>query len=253
MKPGPPTTAAISPPPVRWRHCRRLVFCAPLALLLAALPSAAQTGFPFTGETLRYSINWSSGLSLGEATFHAAKNDGGWNFDLSITAGVPAFSLTDKFHSSATSELCSLEFTRDTAHGATKTGEKITFDSQQGMARRTTTFPEGGGSTDIDVHSCARDALAFVYFVRREMGQGRVAPPDQVLFGASYSVRLDYTGAVTIASGGKQVVTDHVNAAIAGPKTSLTVEIFFARDAARTPLLIRIPLPISNLSVELVR
>jgi hypothetical protein len=44
-----------------------------------------------------------------------------------------------------------------------------------------------------------------------------------------------------------------VNAFIKGPKTGITVEIFFDRDPARTPLLIRIPLPISSLSVELVR
>jgi hypothetical protein len=226
----------------------RVVFFA-----FAALPGAAQTGFPFTGETLRYTINWPSGLSLGEAAFTAAKNDGGWNFDLSVTAGVPGFSIADKFHSSATADLCSLEFTRDTVHGSKKSREKTTFDARKGSARRTTTFPEGGGSTDIDIGSCPRDALTFVYFVRREMGQGRVAPPDHVLFGGSYSVRLEYTGAVTITAGGKETVTDHVNASISGPKTSITAEIFFARDPARTPLLIRIPLPVSNLSVELVR
>ncbi len=224
-----------------------------VTLAFAALPALAQSGFPFTGETLRYTINWPSGLSLGEAAFTAAKNDGGWNFDLAITAGVPGFSVADKFHSSATADLCSLEFTRETAHGSKKTREKTTFDAKKGSARRTTTLPEGGGSTDIDIGSCARDALTFVYFVRREMGQGRVAPPDHVLFGASYSVRLDYTGPMTITSGGKETVTDHVNASISGPKTGITVEIFFDRDPARTPLLIRIPLPVSNVSVELVR
>jgi hypothetical protein len=217
------------------------------------IPGHAQTGFPFTGETLKYSINWPSGLSLGEATFAAAKTNSGWSFDATTRAGVPGFSLSDTFHSRTTAELCSIELTRDLVHGSRETSEKTTFDSQKGSARRTTTFPEGGGSTDMSIGSCARDALAFVYFVRREMGQGRVAPPDNVFFGGAYSVRLEYTGAMTITAGGKQAVADHVNASIRGPKASLTVEIFFDRDAARTPLLIRIPLAISNVSVELVR
>ena len=41
------------------------------AALLMAAAAHAQTGFPFTNETLKYSINWPSGLSLGEATFSA--------------------------------------------------------------------------------------------------------------------------------------------------------------------------------------
>ncbi len=48
-----------------------------LAILFLAASAHAQTGFPFTGETLRYSINWPSGLSLGDATFSASKTDKG--------------------------------------------------------------------------------------------------------------------------------------------------------------------------------
>ncbi len=245
MKPGCPTESTVAPLVLR--------ASAAVLLLLSGVAAHAQTGFPFTGETLRYAINWPSGLSLGEATFTAAKTNTGWSLDVSASASVPAFSIADKYHSSATPDLCSLEFTRDTVHGARKTGEKTTFDAKQGSARRITTLPKGGGSTDMNIGHCPRDAVAFVYFVRREMGQGRVAPPENVFFGGQYSVRLEYTGAVTITRRGKPVVTDHVNASISGPKTSITVEIFFDRDAARTPLLIRIPLPISNLSVELVR
>jgi len=222
-------------------------------LALLAIPACSQTGFPFTDESLRYTVNWPSGLSLGEAVLTAHKTKTGWSFDTTLDAAVPGFALSDKFRSSVTPELCSLELTRDTAHGSKKTREKTTFDSEKRSARRATTFPEGGGSTDINIASCPRDALAYLYFARREMGQGRVAPPDNVLFGASYSVRIDYTGAVTIPSGGKQAVTDHVNVSIKGPQASLTVEIFFARDAARTPLLVRIPLSLGTLSLELVR
>ena len=224
-----------------------------IAALLAAAPALAQTGFPFTAESLRYSINWPSGLSLGEATFSAHKTDGGWSLEASTDAAIPGFSISDKFRSSVTPDLCSLEFTRNTAHGGRKTAEKTTFDQKKGSAHRVTTLPEDGGTSDFDIPSCARDALAFVNFARREMGQGRVAPPQNVFFGSSYSVRIDYTGAVTIPSGEKPAVTDHVNVSIKGPKASITVEVFFARDAARTPLLVRIPVPVGTLSLELVR
>ncbi len=224
-----------------------------LLFLLGGSLAPCQTGFPFTDESLRYSINWPSGLSLGEAVFSAHKTKTGWSFDASADAAVPGYSIADKFGSSSTADLCSLEFHRDLAHGSKKTREKTTFDESKGSAHRVTTFPEGGGSSDFDIPSCARDALAFIYFVRREMGQGRVAPPQNVFFGSSYSVRLDYTGAMTITSGEKPAVTDHVNVSVKGPKTNVTVEVFFARDAARTPLLIRIPVPIGTLSAELVR
>jgi hypothetical protein len=222
-------------------------------LVLFSATAPAQTGFPFTDESLKYNINWPSGLSLGDATFSAHKTEGGWSLNASADAAVPGFAISDKFHSSATPELCSIEFTRDTTHGRRKSREKTTFDQAKGTAQRTTTFPEGGGSTELQTPICARDALTFVYFVRREMGQGRVAPPQNVYYGSPYAVRLDYTGAVTITSGEKRVVTDHVNTTIKGPTASTTIEIFFARDAARTPLLIRIPVPVGTLSMELVR
>jgi hypothetical protein len=228
-----------------------LPLLAALALCCASAP--AQTGFPFTDEALHYSINWPSGLSLGDATLSAHKTKTGWSFDISTDAGVPGFSISDKYHSSATPDLCSIELTRDTSRGTKKTREKTSFDTKKGTARRVTTFPEGGGSTNIDMPSCPRDAIAFLYFVRREMGQGRVAPPENVYFGGTYSVRLEYTGAVTIPVDQKQTVTDHVNVSIKGPKTNIIVEVFFARDAARTPLLVRIPLAVANISLELVR
>jgi hypothetical protein len=222
-------------------------------ILVFAAAAAAQTGFPFTDESLHYNINWPSGLSLGEATFTSHKTAAGFTLEATADAAVPGFAIADRFRSSATPDVCSLEFTRETSHGSKKTREKTTFDSAKGTARRVTTLPENGGVTDFDISSCARDALAFVYFVRREMGQGRVAPPATVYFGSAYSVRVDYTGAMTIPSDGRQTVTDHVNVSIRGPKANIVVEVFFARDAARTPLLIRVPVAVGNLSLELVR
>jgi len=52
---------------------------------------------------------------------------------------------------------------------------------------------------------------------------------------------MDYTGAQTIAVSDKPTVTDHLVVNVKGPKSSFSFEMFFARDAARTPLLIRVP------------
>ena len=56
-----------------------------------------------------------------------------------------------------------------------------------------------------------------------------------------------------IPSGGKTVTTDHVNVYIKGPASNLTVEVFYARDAARTPLLFKVPVSLGTVSLELVR
>jgi len=224
------------------------------ALALALAPAAAaQTGFPFQDESLHYNVNWPSGLSLGEATFTAHHQGGAWELAMTLDAGVPGFAVADKIRSSVTDGLCSLELERDISHGARKTREKTAFDQKKGEATRTTVFPAGGGTSTFRTPSCARDAMAFLYFARRELGQGRVPPAQQVFFGSAYSVRMDYTGAQTIAVSDKPSVTDHLVVNVKGPKSDFSFEMFFARDAARTPLLIRVPLSVGTFSLELVR
>jgi hypothetical protein len=229
-----------------------VVLVAALALLLA--PAAlAQTGFPFQDESLHYNVNWPSGLSLGEATFTAHHKAGAWDLAMTLDAGVPGFAVADKIRSSATDDLCSLELERDISHGARQTRETTTFDQKKGEATRTTVFPLGGGTSTFSIPSCPRDAMAFLYFARRELGQGRVAPPQQVFFGSAYSVRMEWTGAQTITVSDKPSVTDHLVVNVKGPKSSFSLEVFFARDAARTPLLIRVPLSEGTFSMDLVR
>ncbi len=221
--------------------------------ILAAVSASAQTGFPFQDESLRYSINWPSGLSLGDATFSAHRTETGWALSASLDVGVPGFPLKDSYRSTITKDLCSLELDRDILHGTRTTREKTTFDQKEGQAKRTTLLPEGGGTSDFDIGSCARDALAYVYYVREEMGQGRVAPPQTVYFGSPYSVRIDYTGPQDLTVSERQQVTDHVVVSVKGPKSDFNFEIFFARDAARTPLSIRVPVTVGTISMELVR
>jgi hypothetical protein len=221
--------------------------------LLPLLPASGQPGFPFTDESLRYNLNWQSGSSLGESTLTAHRSAVGWNLDVSLNAAVPGFSMADQLHSAVDPGLCSQEFERDLTHGGKRTDEKTNFDQKAGSATRTTVFPVGGGTTDFSISTCARDAVAFAYYTRVELGQGRVPAPQQVYFGSAYSVSIAYTGAESITSGGKTVMVDRVHASVKGPKADFQCDMFFARDAARTPLSIRIPLPLGVFSLDLVR
>jgi hypothetical protein len=223
------------------------------AVLVLAATAHAQTGFPFRDESLHYNVNWPSGLGLGESVFRAGRTESGWDFSMTLNAAVPGFAVADTIKSSATAELCSVNLDRDLSHGGRKSGEKTAFDQQKGMAHRTTVLPAGGGASDFDIPSCARDALVFLYYTRRELGQGRVPPPQQVFFGGGYSVTMEYTGAMTIPVSEKQQVTDHLVVSVKGQKSDITFEVFFARDPARTPLLVKVPFSLGTFSMELAR
>ena len=49
------------------------------------------------------------------------------------------------------------------------------------------------------------------------------------------------------------MVTDKVTCTVKGPASRFDFEMYFARDPARTPLLVNIPLPLGSISMELVR
>jgi hypothetical protein len=228
-----------------------LILGSALGLVGAA---AAQTGFPFQEESLHYTINWPSGLSLGEANLTAHKTATGWDFSVTLDASVPGFAVKDEYTSSMTAGYCSTELKRNILHGGKTSREKTVFDQEHGTAHRATELPSNGGFSDVKTGPCGRDALAFLYFARKELGQGRVPPAQQVFFGSAYSVNQTYTGAQTITLADKKPeVTDHLVFAVKGPKAEFTVEVFYARDAARTPLLVRIPQAAGTLSMELVR
>jgi hypothetical protein len=225
-----------------------------LASLCLVTAAPAQTGFPFQNESLHYTINYASGLSLGDANFSAHKTSAGWDFTISIDASVTGFSIKDKFSASMAGAYCSTEFERDTIHGSKSAREKTTFDAEKQTARRQTEFPNDGGYSDLNTGPCGRDAVSFLYFSRKELGQGRVPPPQVVYFGSPYTVTQSYTGAQNITLADKKPeVTDHLVYTVKGPKSEFTVEIYYARDAARTPLLVKIPLAVGTLSMELVR
>jgi hypothetical protein len=227
---------------MKWLCCL-LVGC---PLVSAATQPA---GFPFTDEALTYSIKWPSGLSLGEAKLSATRSASNWLFDLTLDAAVPGYVVKDAYHSVAGSNLCAIEFDRETLHGAKKAKEKTIIAN--GMATRKTV---GGGQTEIAVASCAHDALTSLFAARREFGQGRVPQTEKILFGGSYELQMQYTGAQVISVADVPTQADRVFCTVTVRENQkYEFEVFFARDAARTPLLIRVPFPLGAISMELVR
>jgi hypothetical protein len=206
------------------------------------------TGFPFQDETLRYRVTWPTGVGLGEGSMKARRIEGGrWEFELTVEATVPGVTVRDRYLSIATADLCSVNFERESVHGSKKARETVTFSQDDRKARRTTS--NGGGSTDYRVPACARDALTFLYFTRREMGQGRVPPAGKILYGGPYDIRLEYPGPETL----KGAITDRLISSVRGPSSSVGFDLLFARDPARTPVLVRVPLPLGTFSLELTR
>jgi hypothetical protein len=228
---------------------RPLLFILASAAVAFGQPAAKLTGFPFQDETLRYSVRWPTGVTLGDAVFSARRTTAGWSLETTVNAGIPGFTIRDSYLASATSDLCSIELEKNIQHRTKQTREKTTFDQQKRRATRVTTLPPNGGTSEFDIPSCGKDAVSFVYFMRREMGQGRVPPAETVFFGAGYSVSLKYSGEVKVA----QAAADRLVGTVKGPNSSFTIEVDFARDAARTPLAIRVPLAVGTLSAELVR
>jgi hypothetical protein len=195
-------------------------------------------------------------LSLGEAelsssTSKSSTTDGTrLELQFNLDAGIPGFSVSDRYRAAANADYCASEFQRTSSHGSKKADETTTFDGHDGKATRSTS---GGGKTEMDTSSCAKDALTFLYFTRRELGQGRIPPPQTVYFGSPYEIRLEFGGTQKIQVADKPVDADRFNATARGPSSEINFEIFFLHDAARTPALVRVPLALGTFSMELVR
>lgn len=207
---------------------------------------------PVFGESLTYTINWPSGLSLGDVTLTAQpppdQSNGNWNLSLTIDASVPGYAVRDEYKSIASADLCSVEFDKTFAHGQRRNQETLKFDQSAHTVKRETS---NGGTSEISVGACARDPLAFIQFLRHELAEGRLPPQQPVIYGAPYQVRVQYTGKQMVSFGEQKVEADRIVAAIKGPSSDLNVEMFFSRDAARTPLVIKIPVALGTFSVEL--
>lgn len=226
--------------------------CLLLPMLGIPVLAADQSAFPTQDESLHYTINWPSGLSLGEANLSAHRTAGGWDFELTLDAGIPGLRIADRFHSVTRPDLCSLELDREVAQGARKTSEKTAFDYQNGVAHRTSLNGSGSSDDPMPAH-CAEDALAFLFEARRVLKQGGLAQGSKIYLGQTYAIHLENGGQQTVTVGGKTEVSDRIAVSVKGPASSSNFELFFARDAARTPLLARIPSGLGTISLELSR
>jgi hypothetical protein len=212
-----------------------------------------------SGEVLHYSINWPSGLSLGEASLRSDRTGEGtavtpgWDFELNLDASVPGFAIRDQYHSTANLDFCSEQLQKKISRGARKNEERVTFQPDKDTAtRETVRGDQTGGKTEISVSSCARDALTLLQFVRKELAQGRLPPQQPAILGAAYQVRLEFLGSTPVRLGNQQIDADRFHTSIKGPASDLTLELFFARDAVRTPLMVKIPLSLATFTVELI-
>ena len=209
----------------------------------------------FADESLRYVINWPSGLSLGEAQLESRAVSSGKDapsrleYKFFLDASVPGFTVADRLRSLVTDRICSIEFEKTIQHGLRKSSEKVTFKPEAGVATRKTV---GGGQGDIPISGCAHDALAYLYHLRSELAAGRLPAAQTILFGAPYQISLQFAGTEEIRVNDERIAADRLEARLKGPASQSKFELFFARDAARRLVKVRVPLPLGSFSMDLV-
>lgn len=200
-------------------------------------------------ENFRYEVKWPSGLSLGEAQMKASRDTGRWILEFQVEASVPGFRVMDRYRSVVDDKYCTQEFEKEFEHGGRKGKETTTFAN--GRATRVTA--NGGGKSEFDVPDCARDALAYLFFVREEVARGRIPTLQKLYFGSSYDVKLQFGGAEAVKVSEAPLETDKLRVTVATANGKVELDLFLARDEARTPALVRVPFAMGNFSMEWVR
>ena len=76
---------------------------------------------------------------------------------------------------------------------------------------------------------------------------------QKAYYGAPYDTRVQFMGSQVVRVNDAQMDTDRILVTIKGPASENTIEMFFARDAIRTPVLVRVPLAMGKFSMEIVR
>jgi hypothetical protein len=227
------------------------ILLAGCSLLTADATKPASEPAKTRTETLQFNVNWPSGLTLGEGKLTSSFNGQEWSFSMNVDAALPAFAVAESAKSQATAELCSVELVKEGTRGKRTTTETTSFDASTLTATRKT--GKGGGKSEIRVNACAKDALTFIQFIRRELSAGRLPPAQSVYYGAGYATRVQYSGTVKVVQEGEYVDADKLQATIKGPASDFTVDLIFLRDAARTPFRAQIPVAVGKLTVEFSR
>jgi hypothetical protein len=218
-------------------------------LLLVFSVAAVAFGAGPREEQTRYEVKWPSGLGLGEAQLRTARDGGRWVLEFQIEASVPGFRVMDKYRSVVDEKFCSVEFSKEFEHGLRKGKETTTFSD--GKGKRVTA--NGGGTSEFAAPGCARDALAYLFYVREEVGRGRIPGPQKLYFGAGYDVRMSHTGTESVKVSEAPMETDRLRITVATANGKLELDLFLARDETRTPALVRVPFAMGNFSMEWVR
>jgi len=204
-------------------------------------------------ETLRYNVNWPSGLSLGEATLTSDNIDASAasrKFELRLEASIPGFAVIDEVTSLAKPDYCSIRLDTKLKHGSKIREERTEFKPEEGFAERQTAK---GGKTKLPLSTCGRDALTLIYYLRSELKQGRLPGAQTIYFGAAYQLSFKFGGSSNLQIGSGTEPADKLDILIQGPASKHAIEVFFGRDAMRTPLIFRVPLPLGAFTMELQR
>ena len=211
-----------------------------------------ETRFPFPAqEELAYSIAWPSGLAVGSAELRARHTDPGWRFELRIRASVPKIEIDHAFVSRTDELLCSLEFEKHIRHGTKRGHESLRFG--EGTLRRTNLEANGRavGST-APIADCARDALATIFSLRRDLAAGRIPPPEEIYFGAAYRLQLEYKQTRWLAWDSDRRLADEIRIDVRGPDSHHVFSAFFGRGAERTPLLFIVEFEDGPFTIKLI-
>ncbi len=223
-----------------------VIVCLGIGLLSAQ--TSEPTPFP-SGETLRYDIVWPSGLRLGEAEFTANSNQAGWAFSADLSADLPVLTVSDQYQSKTDFSLCSASFKKIVSHGKRKQNEEVAFNQSENTALRRNLAD--GTTQNLVTPPCVRDALAYLYSLRQDLAQGRVPPPDDFNYGSQYQISVSYVETRDIEAGGKTQPADRLLVDVSGGEKPVNIELFLAQDAARTPLVIRVPFELGTFSLKL--
>lgn len=216
----------------------------PTLLLPETLP------FP-NDELLLYDMTWPGGLSLGEVALRARFTRQKWLFESNMNADLPFIEIRGITQATADRDLCSLEFEKNIQHGDRTINESVIFDQPSGTASRRTL--RGGGRSMIEIPSCARDGLTFLYYLRQQLAVGRIPPPSAINFGGQYEINLTYTETLDILDRGVMRSADKILLDVTGPKSKYSFDIFFGRDSARTPLLMEVSLETGTFWIRLTQ
>ncbi|MBN8729201.1 MAG: DUF3108 domain-containing protein [Acidobacteria bacterium] len=208
-------------------------------------------------ETLQYKIIWPSGVSLGTARLETtgevnAKPEAVLTAMLLLDASFPGIPVTGEFRSLMDGKGCTRKFEKKLTFALRKTDETTTV--RAGTATRQT--GGGGGKSTLTVPPCAHDALAFLQQFRRQLSAARspatVQPARSFLFGAQYTTKATPAGTEKLTIGGTEREADRYRFQVKGPASESEFEILFARDAARTPLQVRVTMALGQFRLELV-